>query len=69
MEIAEIYENFGRMLEDGSLNANSRIEYVDFCRNSGVDAGEFDRYVRLKAGMSVEEVMEIYRKTSSSDSL
>ena len=62
-EIEEIYENFGSMLEKGDgLCALSSFE--DACSFLGTDRQIFEGHILSEVGLTGDEVLEIYRKTS-----
>lgn len=63
----EIYERFGRLLEDDRPYADPACTFEGICRSLGADPAAFGEYVFSQVGMTGEEVLEVYRKSDVPD--
>ena len=61
----EIYEKFGRMLEEEKPYSDPSCTFGSVCRRLGADPAAFGEYVFSQGGMTGDEVMEIYRKSEA----
>lgn len=63
--IEEIYEEFGRLLEEKKVHKDKSCDFVSVCRMLDTDPEEFGKYVFSQVGMSGDEVLDLYRRTDA----
>ena len=58
---SEMFERFGRLLEEDKVYLDLSCTFEDICGILGADSASFGRYVMEQVGMTGDEVLEVYR--------